>query len=346
MIFAIFSIVSCSTGDGEDEVVKPQETFAEWSPAFSDQISNFTQTRTGNQGTQQTRSITVNSESSTTTSTEEIINQDINDDSDLFDEVEQITITYSASDGLGSFQQSSTKITEDNDMGITIGNNFYSIKNGNLIMYKEPQRYYDINDSEEDVTCEIEGYTYTLYEGGLSLWAEEIQYSPNKESYKWSGTGMMIHAELYSYIDYDIALNDNKPIIYNDHMGLINERFGTSFNSQNSANIETSDCVGYDIEIEPMGIADENSCDVFNSYYSTNGVMWYDATFDSNYPYNDGKPNIDYCPGIMFDSQGKLVSISKNSDNIYTIKITGTDKFSLPVKIFYKGYLALEIDDD
>ena len=158
---------------------------------------------------------------------------------------------------------------------------------------------------------------------------------------------MMIHAELYSYIDYDIALNDNKPIIYNDYVGLLNERFGTSFNSQNSSdNVDTSDCVGYDIELEPLQTPYENSCDVFNSYYSTNGTMWYDATFDSNYPYNDGKPNIDYCPGIMFDSQGKLVSISKNSYNIYTIIITGTDKFSLPVKIFYKGYLALEISDD
>lgn len=340
---------SCSSGDaGDDTINPPQETFGSWSPDFTNQTSDFSQTRTGSLETQQTRIINVTSFSSTTTSTEESINQDINDDGDLFDEIEEVVTTYSASDGLGSFQQDSTEISEDNDMGITVGNNFFSIKNGSLVMSKEKHRDWSDNGSDENITCEIDGYTYTLHYGGLNLWAEEISYRPNTESYQWSGTGMMIHAELYSYIDNDIAQNNNESYIYKDAMGLSNDRFGTSFNSQNSYdNRDETDagCPGYDIEAFNQYNNYANSCEVFNNYYSTNGAMWYDTTFDSNYAYTFGGADVDYCPGIMFDSQGKLVSISKNSDNIYTIKINGTDRYSLPVKIFYKGYLAIEILD-
>ena len=112
---------SCSSGDaGDDTINPPQETFGSWSPDFTNQTSDFSQTRTGSLGTQQTRTINVTTSSSTSSSTEESINQDINDDGDLFDEVEQVVTTYSASDGLGSFQQDSTEISEDNDMGITV----------------------------------------------------------------------------------------------------------------------------------------------------------------------------------------------------------------------------------
>ena len=338
---ALLLVYSCSSGDTGDDTITtpPLETFGEWSPAFIDQTSNFTQTRTGNQGNQQTRTINVTTYSSTSSSTEESINQDINDDGDLFDEIEEVVTTYSASDGLGSFQQSSIKISEDNDMGITVGNSFFSIKNGSLVMSKERQGDWLDNDSDQNVTCEIDGYNYNLFYGALNLLAEEISYSPNQTLNKWSGTGAMIHCELYSIIDNDITFNDNEPTIYTDLIGIQNNRYDTSYNSQNSSDHE---CVGYKINDKRLTTY-ENSCDVINQNYSTNGIMWYDTTFDSNYANNNGGADIDYCIGTLFDSQGKLVSIIKNSDNIYTIKIKGTDKFSLPVKIFYKGYLAIEI---
>ena len=48
--------------------------------------------------TQQTRTINVTSSSNTTTSTEESINQDINDDGDLFEDIEVILTTYTGSE--------------------------------------------------------------------------------------------------------------------------------------------------------------------------------------------------------------------------------------------------------
>lgn len=54
-------ITSCSSDDGGDEMVTSttQETFGNWSPDFTNQTSNFTQTRTGSQGTEQTRTFTL-----------------------------------------------------------------------------------------------------------------------------------------------------------------------------------------------------------------------------------------------------------------------------------------------
>ena len=147
------SLLGCS-GGGDDEMSMSSsslpETYGDWTPSFSEQTSNFTQTRTGSQGSQQTRSITINSQSSTSTSTEEIINQDINDDDDLFDELEQLTTTYSASNGLGSFQVNSYSILEDNDMGITIGNEFYPLSNGMINVDDYPATKDDYNDESAE----------------------------------------------------------------------------------------------------------------------------------------------------------------------------------------------------
>ena len=107
-IFLLSSIIitSCSSDDGGDETVTPtpQETFGNWSPDFTNQTSNFTQTRTGSQGTEQTRTINVTSSSSTSSSTEEILEEDINDDGDLFEDIEVITTTYTCSENLGTHQ--------------------------------------------------------------------------------------------------------------------------------------------------------------------------------------------------------------------------------------------------
>ncbi|MFQ3349352.1 MAG: hypothetical protein ACI87X_000127, partial [Candidatus Arcticimaribacter sp.] len=74
-----------------------------WTPNFTNQTSNFTQTRTGSKGTKQTRVIEVSSSSNSSQSSEENLNQDVNDDGDKLDSVEISTITYVASENLGQF---------------------------------------------------------------------------------------------------------------------------------------------------------------------------------------------------------------------------------------------------
>ena len=143
-IYSLF-LVGCSTDDGGSEMDNtnttpeptpitpeptPKETFGNWSPDFTNQTSDFTQTRTGSQGTQQTRTINVTSSSVTTSSTEELINQDLNDDGDLFEEIEEVITTYTGSENLGNHQTKTYNINVDNDMGFTVGNNFYSLNNG------------------------------------------------------------------------------------------------------------------------------------------------------------------------------------------------------------------------
>ena len=136
-IYSLF-LVGCSTDDGGGEMDNtnttpeptPKETFGNWSPDFTNQTSDFTQTRTGSQGTQQTRTINVTSSSVTTSSTEESINQDLNDDGDLFEEIEEVITTYTGSENLGNHQTKTYNVTEDNNNGILIGNEFISMKFG------------------------------------------------------------------------------------------------------------------------------------------------------------------------------------------------------------------------
>lgn len=99
-------ITSCSSDDDGDEMVTPtpQETFGNWSPDFTNQTENFNQTRSGSNGTQETRSITITSSSTNSTDSEKNLNLDVNNDGDKLDEVNVEIITYTASNGLGSHQ--------------------------------------------------------------------------------------------------------------------------------------------------------------------------------------------------------------------------------------------------
>ena len=61
----LFIIFSCTKSDSNEKVLsdvdnstKP-EIFGEWSPAFSNQINNFIQKRSGNKETEETRDITI-----------------------------------------------------------------------------------------------------------------------------------------------------------------------------------------------------------------------------------------------------------------------------------------------
>ena len=115
-IITIISIIGCSKGDDSSdsnstEAVTP-ETFGSWSPDFTDQTSNFEQSRTGSAGTKQTRNVTVTSSVSSDETNERVENVDINNDGDAVDYFANITTTYSASIG-GDFSVQSVEITKD-----------------------------------------------------------------------------------------------------------------------------------------------------------------------------------------------------------------------------------------
>tara|TARA_B100001758_G_C18315338_1_gene560186 strand:+ start:101 stop:1183 length:1083 start_codon:yes stop_codon:yes gene_type:complete len=116
-IITIILIIGCSKDDDSSdsnstEAVTP-ETFGSWSPDFTDQTSNFEQSRTGSAGTKQTRNVTVTSSVSSDETNERIgDNPDINNDGDYVDYYANITTTYSASIG-GEFSVQSVEITKD-----------------------------------------------------------------------------------------------------------------------------------------------------------------------------------------------------------------------------------------
>jgi len=181
LIFLLSTIIitSCSSDDGGEEMVTPtpQETFGNWSPDFTNQTSDFTQNRTGSQGTEQTRTINVTSSSNTSSSTEEILEEDINEDGDLFEDIEVITMTYTGSENLGNHQITSYEILVDNDNGILIGNEFISMEFG-----------YIEQDGGEYFCNQDNGYSYYI------LGLNSIGSSFNDNNF--FGDGYLVESEI------------------------------------------------------------------------------------------------------------------------------------------------------
>ena len=100
-------ILSCSksdsSGDTSSEIndSDSRQVLTSWSPPFTDQTSNFTQSRTGSNGTLETREINIDSNEEVLKSKEG--DTDINQDGDFYDITIQTISTYTASEGLGSF---------------------------------------------------------------------------------------------------------------------------------------------------------------------------------------------------------------------------------------------------
>ena len=124
-LVCFFMVLSCSAE--EEDTIPPTstvqsttpepetETFENWTPDFTNQTTNFTQTRTGSNGTEQTRIIDVSSTSNSTYSNEGNIYQDINGDGDIEDSVEIINITYVASENLGQFDSVNYTVNLNNE---------------------------------------------------------------------------------------------------------------------------------------------------------------------------------------------------------------------------------------
>ena len=129
-LICLFMVISCS--DEEEDTIPPTstvqsttpepetetETFENWTPDFTNQTTNFTQTRTGTNGTEQTRIINVSSTSNSTFSNEGDIYQDINEDGDIQDSVEIINSTYVASENLGQFDSVNYTVNLNNETPI------------------------------------------------------------------------------------------------------------------------------------------------------------------------------------------------------------------------------------
>ena len=124
----IIALYSCGSGGGADEVITPPDpsdtwgNWSEWSPLFSNQKANFTQSRTrsiqvnGSKDSNQpfgesseSRTINVTSGSIAEEENERTatFNLDLNGDGDFVDYVGRTVTTHTASNGLGSFSEAS-----------------------------------------------------------------------------------------------------------------------------------------------------------------------------------------------------------------------------------------------
>ena len=125
-----FILISCSSENESDSMITPpsSETFGSWSPNFSNQTNNFTQTRKGSNGSTETRTINISSSTNSSSSFEKNINIDVNKDGDMLDEINITTITYTANNNLGSHQQTDYEILNDLNNYFKIGENKFSIR--------------------------------------------------------------------------------------------------------------------------------------------------------------------------------------------------------------------------
>lgn len=125
-LLGISLLLSCSTEESIEPVtqaIPTPETFGDWSPGFDIQTANFTQTRTGSKGTEQSRAINVTSSIEINNITDETtLNQDINSDGDTIDMYNEITTTYSASESLGSHSLDSIELLFNQDANIINSN--------------------------------------------------------------------------------------------------------------------------------------------------------------------------------------------------------------------------------
>lgn len=123
-LLAAFLIVSCSKEETPDPVTPPAQdatdtwgAWSDWSPGFSNQTADFTQTRTrsvvvngqadstppsGESSESRTIAVTSSEETQTDNERTTSFDNDLNNDGDYVDYVERTITTYTASNDLGS----------------------------------------------------------------------------------------------------------------------------------------------------------------------------------------------------------------------------------------------------
>ena len=209
----------CSSPDDESSSPAPAiETFGAWGPAFADQTSNFQQTRTGSNGTVQTRDVTVTESSVSLDANERQDGIDLNNDGDSVDYYTITETTYSASIG-GSFSETSFVITKDQESNFfTVNFGIWSTINGSTPI---PIIYRDQMTGQEEVIEALMAYeildedfnTYTAT-GDVTCFTKEDSTLPDGAS------GEIILAEDYAIFDV-YGLDPNDYLIYQEDFDLL-----------------------------------------------------------------------------------------------------------------------------
>ena len=140
------------------QTVTPPETFDSWTPDFNNQISNFNQTRSGSQGTDQTRAITVTSSQDIEISNETALDEDFNSDGDKLDMYNIVNTVYTASQSLGTHSILSYELSFNQDANI-INSNI-----GAWAGAYKTQDYYGYYAENGNIVYSLEINAYTLYQ--------------------------------------------------------------------------------------------------------------------------------------------------------------------------------------
>jgi hypothetical protein len=339
-VLSTIIITSCSSDEGGDQMVKPtpQETFGNWSPDFTNQTSNFTQTRTGSQGTEESRTINITSSSSTSSSTEEILEEDINDDGDLFEDIEVLVTTYTGSENLGSHQITSYEITVDNDNGILIGNEFISMEFG----------YIELDGIE--YFCDLNN-RYSYYILGIN------SIGSNFNDNNFYGNGHLIESEMLlktDNLDSEGKLlpdqNYDLPFVFE----VINKTFDQNisnyqeFSVWEESHFVDSDGDSYNDLEEIINNGDPNDPNITTDYDEYVSEFYCDLNGnllleDDNqisaftfYNIEDGN----YGSGTEIFTVNTSIKLNSSSEK-YLFKGEGKSETGLPVKIYFNGFISL-----
>ena len=318
----------------------PQETFGNWSPDFTNQTSDFTQSRTGSQGTEQTRTINVTSSSSTSSSTEEILEEDINDDGDLFEDIEVLVITYTGSENLGSHQTTSYEVLEDNNNGILIGNEFIQMEYG----------YIELDGGE--YFCNINN-PYLYYILGLN----SIGSSFNDNNF--FGDGYLVETEILlkgDNLNQEYKLtpdqNYNLPFTFEVINNVFNQEISSfdELETWEESHFIDSDGDTYNDFDEIVNNGDPNDPEVVTN--SDEYVSEYFCDSNGNSLLTDEHDNFivymtiynidngEYGQGTEIFTLNTSIILNSSSEK-YLFKGEGNTETGLPIKIYFNGFISL-----
>jgi len=197
------------------QTVTPPETFDSWTPDFNNQISNFNQTRSGSQGTDQTRAITVTSSQDIEISNETALDEDFNSDGDKLDMYNVVNTVYTASQSLGTHSILSYELSFNQDANI-INSNVGTWAGG----YNTEDYYGDVESNGNlAYVLVIDGFTLfqdfpdTCYRiidqvAGAELLADRINKGGFGESYEDDYELILSSSVAYVSFYYNIPAND------------------------------------------------------------------------------------------------------------------------------------------
>ena len=219
--FLLFLIVfSCSkeeepAANTVTQTVTPTETFDSWSPDFNNQTSNFNQTRSGSQGTDQTRAITVTPSQDIELSNETALDEDFNSDGDKLDMYNIVNTVYTASQSLGTHSILSYELSFNQDANIINSNigvwagsynteDYYGdvVSNGNLAYNLVIDGFTLFQDYPN--TC----YSIIDQVASAELLADRINKGGFGESYENDYELLLSSSVAYVSLYYNIPAND------------------------------------------------------------------------------------------------------------------------------------------